>query len=60
MVLEGDIPDCYHVVVHLLQLLLGGLQSVRRWVKLVGLEALVGESDCEGLIIFLQHTLISI
>jgi hypothetical protein len=48
------IPHRDHVAVHLLQLLLGGLQSVRRRVELIGLEALVGETDGERLVIFLQ------
>lgn len=54
------IPDRDHVVVHLLQLLLGGLQSVRRRVELVGLEALVGEADGERLVILLRITIASI
>lgn len=45
------IPDNDHVVVHLLQLLLGNLKGVRRGVELVGLEALIAEPDGEGLII---------
>ena len=45
------IPDADHVVVHLLQLLLGHLDGVGRGVKLVGLEALVGEVDEEVLIL---------
>jgi hypothetical protein len=50
----GNLPDGHHVVVHLLQLLLGGVQGVGWWIELVGLERLVGEVDGEGLIIFLQ------
>ena len=42
-----------HVAVHLLQLILGGLQGVRRRVELVGLEALVGETNGERLVIIL-------
>jgi hypothetical protein len=56
MVLQGDIPDCYHVVVHLLQLLLGRLQGVGGWVELVCLETLIRESDCEWLVILLQKS----
>jgi hypothetical protein len=40
-------------MVDLLQLLLGGLQSVRGRVELVGLEALIGEADGEGLVLLL-------
>lgn len=47
------IPHRNHVVVHLLELLLGDLQGVRGRVDLVGLEALVGEADSEGLVILL-------
>jgi hypothetical protein len=47
-------------VVHLLQLLLGGLQSVRRRVELISLEALVGETDGERLVIFLYSASTSI
>jgi hypothetical protein len=47
-------PNCYHVVVHLLQLLLGHLQGVRRRVELVCLEALIAEGDLERLIIGLH------
>lgn len=50
------IPDRDHVVVHLLQLLLGGLQGVWGRVELVGLEALVGETDSERLVILLYST----
>jgi hypothetical protein len=51
------IPDRNHVVVHLLQLLLGGLQGVWGRVELVGLEALVGEADGEGLVILLYSAI---
>jgi hypothetical protein len=47
------VPHRDHVVVHLLELLLGGLESVRGWVELVSLEALIGETDSEQLIILL-------
>lgn len=47
------VPHGDHVVVHLLELLLGGLKSVRGWVELVGLEALIGETDSEELLILL-------
>jgi hypothetical protein len=40
-------------MVDLLELLLGGLESVRGWVELVGLEALIGETDSEELLILL-------
>ncbi len=49
--LVSFIPDADHVVVHLLQLLLGHLDGVGRGVKLVGLEALVREVDEEVLIL---------
>ena len=45
------IPDDDHVVVHLLQLLLGNLERVRGGVELVGLEALIAEPDGERLVI---------
>lgn len=51
--LTAAIPHRNHVVVHLLELLLGDLQGVRGRVDLVGLEALVGEADSEGLVILL-------
>lgn len=44
------IPGQHHVVVHLLQLLLGDLEGVWRGVELVGLEALVTQGNGEGLI----------
>lgn len=44
------IPGQHHVVVHLLQLLLGDLEGVWRGVELVGLEALVTQGDGEGLV----------
>lgn len=48
------VPHGDHVVVHLLQLGLGGVERVRGRVKFVCLEALVGEADLEGLVILLQ------
>jgi len=45
------IPDDDHVVVHLLQLLLGNLERVRGGVELVGLEALIAEPDVERLFV---------
>ena len=53
---RGAIPDRDHVVVHLLQLILGGLQGVWGRVELVGLEALVGETDGERLVILLEQS----
>lgn len=53
------IPDGDHLVVHLLQLLLGHLNRVRRRVQLVGLEALVAEGNLEGLIIGLYRMAVS-
>ena len=47
------LPDGYHIVVHLLQLLLRGIEGIRWGIKLVGLERLVGEVDLEWFIIFL-------
>lgn len=48
------VPDGDHVVVHLLQLLLGDIESVGRRVELVGLEALITEGDLEGLVVGLM------
>jgi hypothetical protein len=48
-----DIPSGNHLVVHVLQLLLGGLEGIWWWIELVGLEGLVGKTDLEWLIIFL-------
>jgi hypothetical protein len=48
-----DIPSGNHLVVHVLQLLLGGLEGIWWWIELVGLEGLVGKTDFEWLIIFL-------
>jgi hypothetical protein len=49
----GIVPHRDHVVVHLLELLLGGLEGVGRRVQLVGLEALIGKTDSERLVILL-------
>lgn len=53
---EGELclPGGYHIVVHLLQLLLGSVKGVRRRVKLVSLEALIRKLNLEWLIILLQ------
>lgn len=48
------IPNRDHVVVDLLQFLLGGLQCIGRRVELVGLEALIGEPNGEVLVILLK------
>ena len=48
------VPDGDHVVVHLLQLILGDIERVRRRVELVRLERLVGEADLEGLVVLLR------
>jgi hypothetical protein len=45
------IPGDDHLAVHILQLLLGHLQGVRRGVQLVSLEALIAEVNRERLII---------
>lgn len=51
LVVFGDcIPDDDHVVVHLLQLLLGDGEGIGRGVELVGLEGLIAEGDLEGLL----------
>jgi hypothetical protein len=55
----GSVPDGDHVVVHLLQLLLGRLECVGRGVELVRLEGLVREADLEGLVIGLRCISIS-
>jgi hypothetical protein len=52
-IIRYSIPYSDHVVVHLLQLLLGDIHCVWRRVELVGLEGLVGEADLEGLVILL-------
>jgi hypothetical protein len=45
-----SIPGDDHLAVHVLQLLLGHLQGVRRRVQLVGLEALIAEVNRERLV----------
>lgn len=54
------IPDSYHVVVHLLQFRLGGVEGIWRRVKLIGLEALIGELDLERFFVGLQTLRVSI
>jgi hypothetical protein len=49
------VPDGDHVVVHLLQLLFCRFEDIWGRVEFVGLEALVGEPDFEGLVIFLSY-----
>lgn len=51
-----QLPGENHVVIHLLQLLLGDIKGVRRWIQFICLEAFVGEVDSEMLVIFLQLT----
>lgn len=51
--ISAEIPYRDHVVVDLLQFLLGGLHGVGRGIELVGLEALIGEAHGEGLILLL-------
>jgi hypothetical protein len=53
-ILRGILPYGDHVVVHLLQLLLGDIERVWRGVELVCLEGLVRETDLEGLVIRLR------
>lgn len=48
------LPYGDHIVVHLLELLLGDLHCVWRRVELVGLKGLVGEADLERLVVLLQ------
>lgn len=50
----GLVPDEDHVAVHVLELLLGDLEGVRRRVQLVRLETLVAQVDLEGLIVGLR------
>lgn len=45
-----SIPDDNHVLVNLLQLLLGDIEGVGWGVELVSLEALIAEGDLERLI----------
>jgi hypothetical protein len=47
-----------HVVVHLLQLLLCGVEGERGRVELVGLEALFGELDLKVLVVLLCRWLV--
>src|ERR1700761_5675993 len=49
-----NVPHSNHVVVHLLQFLLGGAEGVRWRVELVGFEALIREPDVEWLVILLR------
>jgi hypothetical protein len=48
------LPYGDHIVVHLLQLLLGHIERVWRRVELVCLKGLVGETDLKGLVILLK------
>jgi hypothetical protein len=50
---EACLPDSNHIVIHLLQLLLGGIECVRWRVEFIRLEALVRQSDLEWLVILL-------
>lgn len=50
----SELPYGNHVVVHPLQLFLGGVEGVWWRVELICLEALIGEPDFEGFIIFLS------
>ena len=54
------IPYRDHIVVHLLELLLGGVECVWWGVELVGFEAFIRKIDFEGLIILLLITPVSI
>ena len=56
---QANIPDDHHVGVHLLKLLLGDVNAVRRRVQLIRLEALIAQVDREGLIIGLIDTEVS-
>ena len=47
--------DSDHVVVHLLEFFLRGLESVRWWVKIVGFEGFVAEGYFEGFVVFLWN-----
>ena len=51
--LYPNIPYSDHVVVHLLELILGRVESIWGRVELVGFEALIGKLDLEWLVIFL-------
>jgi hypothetical protein len=52
--IRRTIPDCNHVVVHLLELPLSDIERVRRGVELVGLEALIAEGNLERLVVLLN------
>lgn len=52
-VINGHIPRYHHVGVHLFQLPLGDIESVRGRVKLICLEALVAQGDLERLVVLL-------
>jgi hypothetical protein len=59
--LEGvgiAIPGDNHVAVHVLELVLGGLEGVWRGVELICLETLVAQVNGEGLVILLDNTII--
>jgi hypothetical protein len=47
------VPYSDHIIVHLFQLGLGGVERVLGRVELIGLEALIGETDLKGLLVFL-------
>ena len=49
----ANVPYRNHIIVHLFELLLRGIKGVGRWVEFVRFEALFGELDLEGLVIFL-------
>ena len=49
----GSLPNFDHIRVYPLQFLLRCLEGVWRRVEFIGFKALVGESDFEGLVIFL-------
>ena len=51
---RDSIPDSDHVVVHLLQLLLGDVHGVWRRVEFICLECLVREADLKGLVVLLR------
>ena len=48
---ERCAPHGDHVIVHLLQLGLGGVHVVGGWVELVGLEGFIAQDDLEGLVV---------
>ena len=51
--MNAHIPGGNHILVHLLQLGLGGLKSVGGRIKLISLEGLIGELDMERLLVLL-------